>query len=375
MAQITGNQYLNKYGFLPPGSSYSSMLDDVAPGSQYQPSAPSVANGGIQQQQQQQQQQQLPSNIAPRVAIAGQPSQVDPAAFLKTANQQVGLEALMSRQPGTFDAQAAYQAFLEAGGATGLSEDIAGLRTQQNTQQRTLEDLPESILEGAQDVGLSQGQLNRQVGQESRPIIRNISDLLNSVSILQEQRQGLVQGAERTAQFGLQQNQQQQDIFGRELRAATSQRDQLFQGLFGQAQTEQSQQFQSQQAQTLATARESEFSRDLAQNQSQFDTSQANRSRGGGGTGDGTLSQSVLQTADTMAAQYGVGGNDERYSLFVEAAQLFPNYPARQEDYLQRAGLTRPTIRSGGSSGQQTVGGWWANLFSNPVSHRKTPLK
>lgn len=69
-------------------------------------------------------------------------------------------------------------------GLTGISKQIGDLTSQAYKQQNVLDELPDTILSGAKDVGIAQNQLDLRSAVESRPIVKNIRDLLQSVSVL-----------------------------------------------------------------------------------------------------------------------------------------------------------------------------------------------
>lgn len=80
-----------------------------------------------------------------------------------------------------------YRKELERLGLPQVAENIAKLQTEYNKEQRVLEDIPDTILGNAKDVGINKATLDLRSSTESRPIIRNISDLLNSISVLNTQ--------------------------------------------------------------------------------------------------------------------------------------------------------------------------------------------
>lgn len=184
-------------------------------------------------------------------------------------------------------------------GLTEISNSIASLSKERQKQQRTLEDLPDTILGISRDVGISEGQLNRQTAVESRPIIRNISDLLSSVSILGDQYNRGMQQAQYSTGLAGQQDQNNyskltqgygfaNDAYNDISNTINSLFPQLASGVITPAQqaaaAEQKRQAELDEAyrRDSLLQDESQFSRSLAQDADQF-----NRTPRGGGPGGG----------------------------------------------------------------------------------------
>lgn len=239
-------------------------------------------------------------------------------------------------------------------GLTEISNSIASLSKERQKQQRTLEDLPDTILGISRDVGISEAQLNRQTAVESRPIIRNISDLLSSVSILGDQYNR-----------GMQQAQYSTDLAGRQDQANFSKLGQAYgfandnyndvnntiNQLFGPLAagiTTPAQQAAAAEAKRQAELDEkyrrdsllqdeSQFSRSLAQDADQFNRTP----RGGGPSGPsyGETVQAALAKFDMTDAQ-----QQKDAFNFVRATA-----PASVTDAQIRSALGIDTISAGSS--------------------------
>jgi hypothetical protein len=142
---------------------------------------------------------------------------------------QKGVEALSAP-----DLASVFREEAERLGLKGLSEDIAKLTTERQAQQRVLEDLPETLRESVAGAGesITTRQLGLQAAERGRPIVRNISDLLSSISVLGGQyERGLGQAQFATGlageQFGLERQQALDVLGGAESRLGAAQ------GLFG----------------------------------------------------------------------------------------------------------------------------------------------
>lgn len=379
MAQITGNQYLNKYGYLPSGYTYTSMIEDVAPGAQYMPSAPSVANGGVSAPAPT---QSYASNYNP--TTANTQYQQDITGIYDQLAKSLGIPQLNQKLTAAGDKYGGFQyrdlaevfkQYADEQGLSGLSKQIADLMAQSQGYQRTLEDLPETILAGTQDIGLSQAQLDRRTAQESRPIIRNISDLLNSVSVLGGQyERGLGQAQYLTGLAGqsdtnqLNQLATQYGIAQGAYGNAINQLGSLFPTLAGGVTTPYQQQQMAYQQQSLAQ-NQAQFDAEMAQRQYEYNNP---RRSGGGASLDRlifNLEQQHNSAVNAITQQLGISTTlaDERTkSLVSEAADRFGTDITKALEWLSGNGIKPASISSGGGLFSNFIGGFLGKILRSP---------
>ena len=282
------------------------------------------------------------------------------------------------------DLAAIFKKQADALGLTQISADIASLMSQKNVQQRTLEDLPDTIKDAITGIGesITTAQLDRRAAQESRPIIRNISDLLNSISVLGTQyEQGLNQAKYSTELAGTQQQQQYNqlgDIFGmaQSQYSAALQGEQakygqladLFSGAtqqYGTAANQISNLFstlsnQQYQQQNLAQE-QSQFQQSQAQQESQFARQLAKPSGGSYSLAESMqLGQNKAQ-ANLVNKLMGMGfgadtlsSNQKKIQSLAGDISMGVNYT--DDQILKYLGLTKPTISQGGTSTLSKIG-------------------
>jgi hypothetical protein len=347
MAKIKGSQYIQKYNFLPPGYNANSDIEDIAPTAQrsggylFQPGGSSSAL--------------TPSQIYER--------NVEQAR--KSASQKAGLDQYGAARNKARDAYSGYQlkdltsVFEEAAkklGLTEISSQIASFQGMANKQKRVLEDLPDTIREGAEDVGISQGQLDLRSAVESRPLIRNISDLLSSVSVLSDQYARGMDQARFSTQLTGQQDQAQLSKLGTAYNMANDDygvANDMFGTLFSSMRDgiTTPQQQAALDAQAKAAADEAEYRKSaLAQDESQFSRTLSEQQRqfnnprrtGGPGGGDKSGPGAFYEEADVLYGRLQKGettwGNAWNY--------LKAKYPsmtnAQIDDALGKAAATTP---------------------------------
>lgn len=216
MAQITGNDYLNKYGYLPKGYTNTSMIDDMAPDAKYSPTPTRTVDAGT-----------YVNNVNNPTSYQ---QQIQDLITQSNKAQQAYLDALAQPYQGPD-----YSEFLKplAGpdysGLQPLIEQSAGLKNQANTFQNTLEDLPQTLQQLYRDTGIQQNQLDRTTAIQSEPIIKSLERLIRASGVLDQQ---VGQGRElardqynvnlQNRQFGLQglqlQDQSQQRAYDQRLK-------------------------------------------------------------------------------------------------------------------------------------------------------------
>lgn len=217
MVKITGNEYLKKHGYLPSGYSSSSMIDDVAPNAKYQPT------GGTRT-----------VDAGTYVNNVNNPNsfqqQIQELLKQSQTSQQALLDAYSKPYTGPD-----YSEFLKpiAGpdysGLQGLIAQSAGLKTQANKFQNTLEDLPQTLQQLYRDTGIEQNQLDRTTAIQSEPIVKSLERLIRAAGVIDQQ---VGQGRElardqynvnlQNRQFGLQglqlQDQSQRSAYEQKLK-------------------------------------------------------------------------------------------------------------------------------------------------------------
>lgn len=299
----------------------------------------------------------------------------------KRYSSEVGLDKYGQARNAARDAYSGFQqrdlmqVFKEMSDSLGLadiSSQIASLQGTANKQKRVLEDLPDTIREGAEDVGISQGQLDLRSSIESRPLIRNIADLLNSVSVLSDQHQRGLQQAQFSTQLAGQQDQSRLSQLGAaygmaqdDFNSAEGMFNNLFsaglQGLVTPGQR-MDMDFRAKSAAEDAAFREksllqdeSQFARNLA-----FQQAEAARPRGGGGGGGaapGSFYEEAAVISEKLNANQISWGNAWNY-----LKAKYPNMTNQQID--EALGKAAPEL-AGGANAKLSAGPSSPTRFSS----------